>query len=118
MIKLSDERLNEICNGKAVIGTYLEFEKMASELLLTRAELASLREAVRWINEPETMIVKADGDSWCYVLPNFKDLVVSPSVFTDNEPVTDESGRLDYIYTVLTGEVVPPLPAVEGDNNG
>jgi len=52
-------------------------------------------------NEEIVMRVFKDGDSWVFVLPNFENLRVSPSVwFSDRE----ESEALDNIYKKLTEE--------------
>jgi len=79
----------------------------------TLSEMIGQASHLKKLVSGETMIVKADGNSWCYVLPDFIDLQNSPAAFTDDDEVTSESGRVDYIYTVLTGEI----KTVEGDSN-
>ena len=58
--------------------------------------IAELEAAQRWIpvSEPPKeceMRVFKDGDAWCFVLPDFQDLQVSPSVWK-------KKGVLDKIY--------------------
>ena len=59
--------------------------------------IAELEQERRWIHQDKTMIVKKDGDSWCFVLPDFKDLQRSEAKFMD----VVVSGFLDKIYTNL-----------------
>ena len=61
--------------------------------------IAELEAAQRWIpvSEPPKeceMRVFKDGDAWCFVLPDFQDLQVSPSVWM-------KKGVLDKIYKEL-----------------
>jgi hypothetical protein len=49
-------------------------------------------------NEVKEMRVIKDGNAWCYVLPDFENLQVSPSVWTDQG-----STELDEIYNELMG---------------
>ena len=61
--------------------------------------IAELEAAQRWIpvSEPPKeceMRVFKDGNAWCFVLPDFQDLQVSPSVWM-------KKGVLDKIYKEL-----------------
>ena len=63
------------------------------------ARIAELEAEQRWIpvSEPPKeceMRVFKDGDAWCFVLPDFQDLQVSPSVWM-------KKGVLDKIYKEL-----------------
>ena len=64
-----------------------------------RKRIAELEAAQRWIpvGEPPKeceMRVFKDGNAWCFVLPDFQDLQVSPSVWA-------KKGVLDKIYKEL-----------------
>jgi hypothetical protein len=48
----------------------------------------------------QEMRVIKDGNCWCFVLPNFENLQVSPSVWTD-EGDTD----IDAIYEQLLNQI-------------
>jgi hypothetical protein len=49
------------------------------------------------MSEIKEMRVIKDGNAWCYVLPNFENLQVSPAVWTD-----DGDTDLDFIFNELT----------------
>ena len=79
---------------------------LIEELLMWRGlaaerldRITELEAAQRWIpvSEPPKeceMRVFKDGDAWCFVLPDFQDLQVSPSVWM-------KKGVLDKIYKEL-----------------
>ena len=78
-------------------------ESLAEELEAANARIAELEAAQRdlreYIDELEAekeceMRVFKDGDAWCFVLPDFQDLQVSPSVWM-------KKGVLDKIYKEL-----------------
>jgi hypothetical protein len=53
------------------------------------------------MNEIKEMRVIKDGNCWCFVLPNFKNLQVSPSVWRDEI----DTGFFDSIYDELIEQV-------------
>ena len=79
---------------------------LIEELLMWRGlaaehldRIAELEAAQRWIPVSERpkeceMRVFKDGNAWCFVLPDFQDLQVSPSVWM-------KKGVLDKIYKEL-----------------
>ena len=74
-------------------------EELAREIMQLHTRIAELEAAQRWIpvSEPPKeceMRVFKDGDAWCFVLPDFQDLQVSPSVWM-------QKGVLDKIYKEL-----------------
>jgi len=48
----------------------------------------------------QEMRVIKDGNAWCFVLPNFENLQVSPSVWTD-----DGDTDMDAIYQQLLDQI-------------
>ena len=78
------------------------------ERLLCDAEkrIAELEQERRWIHQDKTMIVKKDGDSWCFVLPDFINLQESEAKFMDSVL----SSFIDRIYTNLL-----PNPPKDGE---
>jgi hypothetical protein len=50
-------------------------------------------------NSIDKMIVVKDGNNWCFVLPDFENLQVSPSVWTE-----DGDTDIDAIYAQLNGK--------------
>lgn len=48
-----------------------------------KQRIAELEQGQRWIHQDKTMIVKKDGDSWCFVLPDFVNLHESGAEFVD-----------------------------------
>jgi len=68
--------------------------------------IAELEAQQRWIHQDKTMIVKKDGDSWCFVLPDFINLQESEAKFMD----AVLSSFIDRIYTNLL-----PQPPKEGE---
>jgi hypothetical protein len=45
--------------------------------------IEELEQERRWIHQDKTMIAKKDGDSWCFVLPDFVNLHESKSEYVD-----------------------------------
>jgi FtsZ-binding cell division protein ZapB len=79
------------------------YYKVTKEL---RQRIAKLEQERRWINQDKTMIAKKDGDSWCFVLPDFVNLQESEAQFMDAI-----FGRfLDKIYIDLL-----PQPPKDGE---
>lgn len=68
--------------------------------------IAELEAQQRWIHQDKTMIVKKDGDSWCFVLPDFINLQESEAKFMD----AVLSSFIDRIYTNLL-----PQPPKDGE---
>jgi hypothetical protein len=48
-----------------------------------KARVQELEQERRWIHQDKTMIAKKDGDSWCFVLPDFVNLHESEAEFVD-----------------------------------
>jgi len=48
-----------------------------------KQRIAELEQERRWIHQDKTMIAKKDGDSWCFVLPDFVNLHESEAEFVD-----------------------------------
>ncbi|OQA51014.1 MAG: hypothetical protein BWY47_00218 [Bacteroidetes bacterium ADurb.Bin302] len=48
-----------------------------------KQRIAELEQERRWIHQDKTMIAKKDGDSWCFVLPDFVNLHESKAEFVD-----------------------------------
>lgn len=46
--------------------------------------------------DPKEMKVYKDGNAWCFVLPDFKNLQASPAVFIDEVVI-----KLDQVYAEL-----------------
>jgi len=86
----------KFCNSEP---PYSEEEELARKIMQMHARIAELEAAQRWIpvSEPPKeceMRVYKDGNAWCFVLPDFQDLQVSPSVWR-------KKGVLDKIYKEL-----------------
>lgn len=79
------------------------YYKVTKEL---RQRIAELEQERRWINQDKTMIAKKDGDSWCFVLPDFVNLQESEAQFMD----AIFGGFLDKIYIDLL-----PQPPKDGE---
>ena len=83
-----------------VMGTEHPLDMAKEVVEYVNARIAKLEEAQRWIPVGERlpeeceMRVFKDGDAWCFVLPDFQDLQVSPSVWM-------KKGVLDKIYKEL-----------------
>ena len=80
-------------------GVMVNKEQAVRALNNYESRIAELEAAQRWIpvSEPPKeceMRVFKDGDAWCFVLPDFQDLQVSPSVWM-------KKGVLDKIYKEL-----------------
>ena len=106
------EEMTEIINRRptqesyehALVGASLvaaaRLQDKVFEIQELKAELARLQAERRWIPVSERlpeeceMRVFKDGDAWCFVLPDFQDLQVSPSVWM-------KKGVLDKIYKEL-----------------
>jgi hypothetical protein len=48
-----------------------------------KQRIAELEQEQRWIHQDKTMIAKKDGDSWCFVLPDFVNLHESEAEYVD-----------------------------------
>lgn len=57
-----------------------DIPKIIDEL---KARVQELEQEQRWIHQDKTMIAKKDGDSWCFVLPDFVNLHESEAEFVD-----------------------------------
>lgn len=82
--------------NKAIRPNFIQFGEARAALMDYITELEAER---RWVpvSEPPKeceMRVFKDGDAWCFVLPDFQDLQVSPSVWM-------KKGALDKIYKEL-----------------
>lgn len=51
----------------------------------------------------EMKIIK-DGNSWCFVLPDFENLQVSPAFFTEGFRDMELEYELDNIYNILKSD--------------
>ena len=61
---------------------------------------AELKKKPNWREENVQMFAFKDGDSWCFVLPDFENLQVSPSRWLD--PIL--SNFIDSVYNELLQE--------------
>lgn len=69
-----------------------------------QARVQELEQERRWIYQDKTMIVKKDGDSWCAVLPDFKDLQQSESRWFSG----DINKYMDDVYWYLKRQTPTP----------
>ena len=66
--------------GKKINENWSDMPEIVVQL---KQRIAELEQERRWINQDKTMIAKKDGDSWCFVLPDFINLQESEAQFMD-----------------------------------
>ena len=74
------ERIVEL-ESRLDLGTGNMYDVVVCENQKLREKVAELEAQLRLISGGNTMIVKKDGDSWAFVLPDFVDLQTSPAYF-------------------------------------
>lgn len=84
-LKSENERLQKYKEKLISDATQNEFVLLAyhDSLKEMKARVQELEQERRWIHQDKTMIAKKDGDSWCFVLPDFVNLHESEAEFVD-----------------------------------
>jgi len=78
----------------------MNLELVSSDFIEKYDELVKFK---IWIEDGDTLIVKKDGNAWCFILPNFKDLQNSRSVWT-GDPNAPTECEIGMVYANLLGE--------------
>lgn len=81
-----------------------ESQLAVKEIERLRKRIAELKIEQRWIHQDKTLIIKKGGDSWCAVMPDFRDLQQSESYWFSG----DVNKYMDDVYFCLDPLLNPP----------